>query len=170
MDFLTLAKERYSVRKFKSDPVPQACIDKILAAGHAAPTACNKQPQKILVVNTEEGLAKIRKCTECHFNAPLVLIVCTDKTLCWKRSYDGKTSGDIDAAIVTTHMMLEAKDLGLGSTWVMWFIPEAVREEFALPEAWEPVALLTLGYPADDAHPAHLHNECREEDEIVSYR
>lgn len=170
MDFLTLAKERYSVRKFKPDPVPQADIDKILEAAYVAPTACNKQPQKIIVVNTPEGLEKVRKCTECHFDAPLTMIVCYDRSLCWKRSYDGKTSGDIDAAIITTHMMLEAKDLGLGSTWVMWFIPEAVREEFALPDNWEPVALLPMGYPAENARPAHLHNEFRDENEIVSYR
>lgn len=170
MDFLQLACERYSVRKFKPDPVSQDIIDKILRAGHVAPTACNKQPQHIYVVRSEEGLAALRKCTECHFNAPLAMIVCYDKTECWVRSFDGKNSGDVDASIVTTHMMLEAADLGLGSTWVMYFNPEAVRVEFALPDHLEPVAILPMGFPAEDAKPAAMHTKFRDEQELVVYR
>lgn len=170
MDFLALAGKRYSVRSFKSDPVPQEIIDKILDAGLAAPTACNIQPQKITVVNSEEGLARFRKCTECHFHAPLAFIVSYDKTLCWRRKFDGKESGDIDASIVATHMMLEAADLGIGSTWVMFFIPEAVKTEFCFSEDLEPVALLVMGYPAENAAPAAKHFLCRNREEIVSYR
>ena len=53
MDFLTLAADRYSVRKFKDIPVETEIINKILKAGHLAPTGCNYQPQKILVLNTD---------------------------------------------------------------------------------------------------------------------
>lgn len=167
--FLQLASERYSVRKFESKPIPKELIEQVLKAGHVAPTACNNQPQRIIVVQSEEALQKLRKCTECHFHAPCALIVCYDKARCWVRSYDGKTSGDIDAAIVTTHMMLQAQALGLGTTWVMYFIPDAVRAEFALPEDVEPVAILVLGYPAKDAKVFPGHLQYRDESEIVSY-
>lgn len=169
MDFLKLAAERYSVRRFKEKEVEQDVINKILQAGHLAPTACNCQPQRILVINSVEGISRLRKCTVSHFNAPMAMLICYDKKECWHREYDGKSSGDIDASIVTTHMMLEAFTLGVGSTWVMHFIPEAVREEFAIPENLEPVALLVMGYPAEDAKPFPGHSKFRPMEEIVAY-
>lgn len=167
MDFLELSSSRYSVRGFKCDPIPQDAIDKILLAAQAAPTAHNNQPQKIMVVKSPDGLEKLKKCTECHYNAPLAFLICYDKDKCWKRSYDGKTSGDIDASIVTTHMMLQAQELGIGSTWVMYFISEAVRVEFELPDNIEPSAILVMGYP--DAEPSPNHSSRRSSEEYVTY-
>ena len=71
MDFLHLAKDlRYCVREFKSDKLKKEDLDYILEAGRVSPTACNYQPQRILVIDTEEGCAKMRDCTHWHFNAP----------------------------------------------------------------------------------------------------
>ena len=64
----------------------------------------------------------------------------------WK--YDGKVIGDIDASIVTDHMMLCAASLGLDTLWICMFKPEAVRAEFNLPEHVEPVNILLVGYGA----------------------
>ena len=170
MDFLKLARERYSVRKFEQRPVEREKIELILQAGHVAPTACNLQPQRILVIDGKEGLEKLKGCTKSHFDAPAALLVCYEKEACWKRMrYDGKPSGEIDASIVTTHMMLEAADIGLGSTWVMSFDPEAMRKEFSVPENYEIVALLVLGYPAPDAEPYPGHMQFKPTEEIVSY-
>ena len=107
MDFLTLAEKRYSVRKFTRQAINQDTLDQILRAGYLAPTACNRQPQRILIINQEESLEKLRRCTKCHFDAPAALLVCYAKDECWQRSYDGKASGDIDASIVAvsyTHL------------------------------------------------------------------
>lgn len=169
MDFMKLAAERYSVRKFSDRAIEQEVIDKILKAGHLAPTACNIQPQRIMVINSPEGISKVKKCTICHFNAPAAMLICYDKNECWHRNYDGKSSGDIDASIVTTHMMLEAYALGVGTTWVMHFNPEAVMVEFALPDNLEPVALLVMGYPAEDAKPYPGHTEFKPMEDIVTY-
>ena len=169
MDFLKLAAERYSVRKFESRQVEPEALDKILQAGHLAPTAKNLQPQKIYVLQSSEALEKVKNCTKCHFDAPTVLMICHDKDVEWECPFDGKRSGDIDAAIVTTHMMLEAADLGLGTTWVMWFDADKAIEEFRLPANIVPTALLPLGYPAADAAPSVRHTECRPADELVSY-
>lgn len=168
MDFLDLAAKRYSVRKFKETQVPQESIEKILMAANAAPTAHNNQPQEILVVRTQDGLRALKKCTECHYNAPLAFLICYDKNKSWKRSYDGEDSGVVDASIVTTHMMLEATALGLGSTWIMYFIPEALRVELALPASCEPVAILLVGYADDAPSQAHFHR--RNFKDCVSYR
>lgn len=169
MEFIELAKKRYSVRSFKNEPVEKEKIDLILEAGRVAPTACNNQPQRIIVVETKDGLERLKRCTECHFNAPLAFIVCYDKEKCWTRPYDGKSSGEIDAGIVGTHMMLEAADIGIGSTWVMYYIPEAVRIEFELPDHIESAAILVMGYPSENCSPAKLHNTKKDMEELVSF-
>lgn len=168
-EFMRLAAGRYSVRKFDGRALEPEVIEKILLAGRLAPTACNRQPQRIAVINSPEGLEKLRRCTECHFNAPAALLVCHDREGCWKRSYDGKSSGDIDAAIAATHLMLAAAALGVGTTWVMHFIPEAVREEFSVPENLEPTALLVMGWPAPDAAPYPGHLERKPLESMISY-
>ncbi len=168
-DFLTLAQERYSVRKFDNRPVAKEDIDRILRAGQLAPTACNFQPQRIFVLQSEDALAKMRKCTRCHFDAPLGLLVCYDASQSWKRKFDAQDSGWVDASIVTTHMMLAAHEIGVGSTWVMYFDPEAMRAEFELPENLIPAALLVMGYPAADAEVNPLHHQIKPIEDTVSY-
>ena len=169
MDFLKLATERYSVRKFQNTHLPQAQIDQILAAGHVAPTGCNFQPQRILVLNTDESIQKLQDCTKCHFNAPTAMLICYNKDETWTRKYDGAQSAPADACIVTTHMMLMAHTLGIGTTWVMHFNPTKMREAFNIPENIEPMALLVMGYPADDAAPLDLHSTYRDLNEVVVY-
>ena len=168
-DFLDLAQARYSVRKFQDKKVPKDIIEKILKAGMLAPTGCNNQPQRIIVVESDDGLARLKECTRCHFDAPLVFIISYNKDECWKRPYDGKLSGDIDASIVTTHMMLGAANLGIGSCWVMHYRPEVLKEKFNLPNNLESTALLVMGYPAEDAKPAPGHKNCRPESELISW-
>ena len=69
-DFLTLAADRFSVRSFDARPVEPAALDRILRAGQLAPTACNRQPQRILVLQSEDALARLRRCTVCHIYTP----------------------------------------------------------------------------------------------------
>ena len=169
MGFLELAKSRFSVREFSDQKIGKDAVEKILEAGRVAPTAHNYQPQRLFVIESEEGLAKLRKCTTSHYNAPLAVLVCFDKDECWKREYDGKASGDIDAAIVCTHMMLEAADLGIGSTWVMHYIPEAVKEEFELPDNLESTAILVMGYAKEGLAPSPMHSENKPVGETVRF-
>jgi nitroreductase len=169
MDFEKLITERYSVRNFKNEHLPQNVIDKILMAGHKAPTGCNFQPQRILVLNTDESIAKLKECTKCHFGAPCAMLICHNKDESWKRVYDGALSSPVDAAIVTTHMMLACHNEGVGACWVMHFNPEKMRESFNIPENFEPTALLVMGYPAEDAKPIEMHYKFRPMSETVFY-
>lgn len=169
MDFEKLVNERYSVRSFKTEHLSQKVIDKILDAGHIAPTGCNYQPQRILVLNTDEAVKKLQDCTKCHFGAPTAMLICHNKEESWVRKYDGALSSPVDAAIVTTHMMLAAHNEGVGCCWVMHFDPAAMRESFNIPENIEPVALLVMGYPTEDAQPLEMHYKTRPMDEIVVY-
>ncbi len=118
-----------------------------------APTAHNYQPQRILVIANEESLTKLRSCTPYHYNAPLALLVCYDSTVSWKRTDDKEDMGVVDASIVTTQMMLQAHELGLGSVWVGSFNPDIIKEIFELPESLVPVALLPIGYSSNGSIP-----------------
>jgi nitroreductase len=159
MDFREVVNRRYSVREFDSAPPEKEKLDAILEAGRVAPTAGNRQPQRILVLRKPEELAKIDLCTPCRYGAPLVLIVCYDKTLCWVRPFDGEKSGQVDVSIVTTCMMLEAEYQNLGSVWVMHFDPAKTAEQFGLPENIVPVAMLVLGYASKNAKPSERHDQ-----------
>lgn len=167
MSFLNLAKERYSCRSFLDKKVEKEKIELILEAGRISPTAANYQPQRILVLQNSQELEKLKQCTKYSFGAPVVMIICYDKTVSWKRKFDGKDEGVVDASIVTTHMMLEAKELGLGTTWVGYFDEVKTRELYKIPENLEIVAMLPIGYPAEDAKPSEMHYKRNSIDNIV---
>lgn len=169
MEFSKLISERYSVRQFKNEHLSQDVVDKILNAGHLAPTGCNFQPQKILVINTDSSIEKLKDCTRCHFDAPTAFLVCYDKEQSWQRKYDGALSAPVDASIVATHMMLAAHDIGIGCTWVMHFNPAKMREAFNIPESYEPAALLVMGIPHPENQPNKLHFEYKDISENVFY-
>ena len=167
MEFTNLIEERCSVRSFKPGHLPREVLERILRAGHLAPTGCNYQPQRILVLNTDESMEKLRSCTKCHFGAPTALLVCHNTAESWVRKYDGALSSPVDAVIVATHMMLAAHNEGVGCCWVMHFDPAAVREAFGIPAGVEPAALLVMGYPAEDARPLPLPFKTRQEETVV---
>ena len=169
MDFETLSVQRYSLRKFSDRPVEEEKLNLILKAGQNAPTAHNNQPQRIFVLRTPEALEKADKCTASHFHPPVMLIVASDPSVSWKREYDGKEYGEIDAAIVTTQMMLQAADLGLGTTYVGMFDPVKLHAAFPELDGLTPIALLPLGYPAENAHPSRLHTDRKPLETLVKY-
>ena len=169
MDFEKLSAERYSLRKFSDRPVEQEKLDLILEAGRNAPTAHNLQPQRIFVIRTPEMLEKADGCTAAHFHPPVILVVAYDPESAWKRETDGKNHGEIDAAIAATQMMLQAADLGLGTTYVGMFEPEKLISAFPEMAGLTPIALLPLGYPAETAHPSRLHADRKPMEELVRY-
>lgn len=165
-DFLTLAAERYSVRKYSSTPVEQEKIDKILEAGKLAPTAANTQPQTVFVLKSDSAIAKANKISPCIFGAPHAFLICYDDTrVCGRGEQDNW--GDTDCAIVLTHMMLEAWNLGVGTCMVGMFKPEDAIREFNLPSNLHPLLLMPFGYPAEDSKPAPQHSEYRPMDVLV---
>lgn len=167
MEFLELVQKRYSCRNFKDKEVEKEKIQKILEAGRLAPTACNFGPQRILVITDKEKVENLKECTRFTFDAPVILVVCYDKNESWKRKYDGQDEGIVDCSIVSTHMMLQITELGLGSTWVGAFNPCKAREILNIPDNLEIVNLLPFGYPAEDDIPSAMHEKRKELDEIV---
>lgn len=156
MDFLELSRKRYSVRSYSDRPIEKDRLDKILEAGRNAPTALNMQPQKIYVIQSDEGREKVKKITHCHYHAPCYLLVCYNENESWFGP--DNAFGAIDAAIVGTHMMLEATEQGLGTVWVAAFYQEMVKKVFDLSDNIIPVALIPIGYPSDRAKPSFRHD------------
>ena len=169
MEFANLSAARYSLRKFSDKNVEQEKLDLILESGRNAPTAHNNQPQRIFVLRSPEALEKADACTSMHFHAPVTLVVAYDPEAAWKREHDGKNHGEIDAAIAATQMMLQAADLGLGTTYVGMFEPEKLWAAFPEMEGLTPLALLPWGYPAETAHPARLHADRKPLEELVHH-
>lgn len=169
MDFKKVITERFSVRKYEAEHLKKEDVDAILNAGHLAPTGCNYQPQRVLVLNTDSSMEKLKECTRCHFDAPCAMLVCYNKKETWERPYDGAHSAPVDAVIVATHMMLAAQNIGVGTCWVMHFNPFKIREAFNIPEDVEPLALLVMGYPHKDAKPFEMHSKYRPLEDVVFY-
>jgi nitroreductase len=146
MNFLELAKHRCTTRGFTQQKISKTDLEQILSAGRIAPTACNKQPQRIIVVQQPENILKVQKAYN-TFGSQCILIVCRDVRDALIRPFDGKCSGDLDIGIVCDHIMLAARELNIGSVMVGLFDPAIIGKEFDLPQYIEPTALLFLGYP-----------------------
>ena len=150
MKFVELAKQRCSIRSYKSKPVSKAMLNEILEAGRLAPTACNYQPFRFIVVQEKENLAALAEGYPAPWfaEAPVVIAICTQPSTAWKRDKsDNKNFVDIDGAIAADHMTLAAAELGLGTCWVGAFNPKIVRKALGLPNNLVPLVLLTLGHP-----------------------
>lgn len=160
MSFLELARKRYSVRKYEDRKVEAEKLAQILEAGRVAPTGHNAQSFRLIVVREPEGLAKLKKGANVY-GAPLAVIVCGHREEAWVRPYDGKNIRDIDASIVTDHMMLQATELGLGTVWICYFDPVAVKREFRIPDSLEPVNILAVGYAAGEPASPERHGQTR---------
>ena len=170
MDFAKLAAERYSLRKFSDRPVEAG--EALRRAGgrpQCPPLPITSSPSASFVLQSSEALEKVDGCTGAHFHPPVMLLVAYDPEAAWKREDDGKNHGEIDAAIAVTQMMLQAADLGLGTTYVGMFDPEKLHAAFPELAGLTPIALLPMGYPAEGAHPSRLHTDRKPLEELVRY-
>jgi len=152
LEFEKLIVARYSVRSYRSDPIPDQVLSKVLEAGCLAPTAANRQAFCILVIHTAGRAEQLKRIypRDWFVQAPVVIAVCALTDLCWVRA-DGKSYCDVDAAIVMDHLILAAADQGLGSCWIGAFDARAAREVLGLPKSVEPIAFTPLGYAADSS-------------------
>ena len=154
MEFFDLIAKRYSVRAYQSKPVEQEKLNKVLEAANLAPTAANRQPFQIIVIQTRGKEAELKKIyhRDWFSQAPIVICFCALKAEAWSRM-DGKDYADVDATIAMDHLILAAADLGLGTCWVAAFDPKAASEVLGLPDDVESLAFTPLGYPADNWRP-----------------
>lgn len=149
MEFNDLIRSRESIRNYDpSCPVPRDVLERILEAGRLAPSACNIQPWKFLVVSSPVMLGKVRACyhREWFKEAPHILVVVGDKEQAWKRSSDGYNSIETDLAIAMTHLILAAENEGVGTCWIANYNPVILREALSLAENHVVYCITPLGY------------------------
>lgn len=166
MQFIELARKRYSVRSYRAEPVEDDKLQLVLEAARLAPTAANRQAFRLIVVHTKDRESELLRIYNRPWfvQAPVVICICAIPNEAWVRM-DGKNYGDVDAAIVMDHLVLAATDLGLGTCWIAAFDPVAAREVLGIPEQVDPIAFTPLGYPADQ-----LRAKKRKDlDDLVTY-
>ena len=166
MEFKELIEKRYSCRSFTDEKIKPSELKEILEAGRHAPTACNFYPINIYVVEDKELLEKLKAATRFTFNSKTILVICYNSEVSWHRGNDGKDHGDIDAAIVTTHMMQRAFDLGIGSCYVCSMKENLCKEILDIPANLHVSAMLPLGYPSE----VKPQNSRKSLEDIVIYK
>ena len=169
-NFLELAKSRYSVRNYLPRPVEEEKLMYILECGRIAPSAANYQPWLINVVRDPALKMKLEDTYNREWirQAPVILVFMGNHQQCWKRS-DGKDHTDIDIAIIADHITLAAAEQGLGTCWICNFNAQKCIQVLNLPDHIEPIAYLSLGYPADTTDQTSRHLKRKSFDEIISF-
>jgi len=150
MEFTKIIRSRESIRNYDpARPVPRETLEKILDAGRIAPSACNDQPWKFLLVSTQPLLDKIRNCYPRSWfaDAPHILVAIGLKEKAWVRSFDGYNSVETDVTIAFTHIILAAENEGVSTCWIAAFNPFMLREALNLGQDQTVYALTPLGYP-----------------------
>lgn len=154
MQFLELARRRYSVRSYRPDPVEDDKLQSLLEAACLAPTAANRQAFGLIVIRTKGREAELQRIYSRPWfvQAPLIICACGIPGEAWVHR-DGRNYCEVDVAIVLDHLVLAATELGLGTCWIAAFDPTAAREVLRIPDAVSPIAFTPVGYPADQPTP-----------------
>lgn len=152
MDIYEAIKSRRSVRSYKTDPVSEDKLVKILDAARLAPSGKNGQPWRFLVVR-DQALRKelIPACRKQAFiaDAPIVIVACAKESECYQNHGGYMKSFSVDIGIAFDHLMLTAAAEGLGTCWIGAFEEEKVKQVLNIPADLRVVALTPLGFPAE---------------------
>lgn len=150
--------ERRSVRLFDPEkPVEREKLDSILEAARLAPSSNNTQPWHFVVVTNEAAREKLAVAAPAGAaankwmrNAPAIVVCAGKPNLLLHKTVGQVFDKDffkMDVAIAVEHMVLRARELGLGTCWVGWFDERSVRRIVGLPSSHKVLALLPIGYP-----------------------
>ena len=177
MKFLELVKKRQSVRTYSSKPVPKDVLDRCVEAARLAPSACNSQPWRFIIVADAEIKKRLADAafsgvySMCKFvkRAPVIVVVITEKM-----SYAARVGAFlknvqyslIDIGIACEHFVLQATEDGVGTCMIGWFYERKVKKVLGLPKSAHVDMLISMGYPEDD----EIREKVRKPlEEIVEY-
>ena len=147
MEFTEVIATRESIRKYDGRKPSEEQLAQILEAGRLAPTAFNKQPQRVYILESDEALAKMDKVHPCRYGASMVLLVCGDATVA--AGHGSNSTATTDATIAATHMLLAARNAGVDSVWAGVHQMEKTQEVFDLPKTMIPICFIDLGFRPD---------------------
>lgn len=161
MTFQELINHRQSVRKYREKPVEQGKIEKIIEAVHIAPSACNSQPWKLIIVDEPDLKNEVAKATfskTVAFNkfaveAPVIAVLVIEKAKLIAQiggSIKNQEYPMYDIGIAAAHFCLQAEELGLGTCMIGWFDQKKIQKLLKIPEKRKVGLVITLGYPPED--------------------
>jgi len=176
MKFLELVQSRQSDRAYLDKPVEKEKIDRILEAARLAPSACNAQPWKFVVVTDPEKRMQIADATASkmlamnHFTKQVpVQLVLVEENANFTSSVGGMLTNKhyphIDLGIVASHICLAAADEGLGSCMIGWCDEKKVRKVLDIPRNKRVMLVILLGYSAQKLR----EKKRKSKEEIVSW-
>jgi nitroreductase len=178
MTFQELINQRQSVRKYIDKPVEREKIEQLIEAVHVAPSACNSQPWKLIIVEDPELKNEVAKATfnkAISFNkfaldaSVLAVLVIENPKLIAKigGSIKNQEYPEYDIGIAAAHFCLQAAELGLGTCMIGWFDGKKIQQLLQIPKKRKIGLVITLGYPPEDYK---LRKKIRKPvDEIVSF-
>jgi nitroreductase len=152
MDFSTVIETRRSVRAYADRPIPDDVLGRVLDAARLAPSACNFQPWRFVVVkdaSVRGQLATLAHNQQFVAKAPVV-IACCGKRYRQNHNWIGENLFLIDLGIAIEHLVLAARNEGLGSCWIGAFQDQPIKELLHIPADHDLVMLLPLGYPVSE--------------------
>ncbi|MGQ9534702.1 MAG: nitroreductase family protein [bacterium] len=153
MDFYEVIKKRRSIRKYKSDPISDDVLKRILEAGRIAPSAKNIQPWKFIVIKDPENKKRVAEACRGQkwiADADVIVCGCALEKIAWGRMGGYMSSFAVDLAIAMDHIILAATNEGLGTCWIGAFEEKKVKEILGIPADVRVVALTPIGYPAEE--------------------
>ena len=177
MSFLDLANKRYSVRNYQNTPVPREKIDRCIEAVRLAPSACNSQPWKFVVVDDPMLINELAKAAfeglldfnHFAFKAPVLVLIVSERQKIFAK-FAGivkkKNFSLMDIGIAAEHFCLQASEEGLGSCMLGWFNEKKVKKLLSIPTLKRVELMITVGFSADDKIP---DKKRKSTDEILSY-
>ncbi|MHA2270235.1 MAG: nitroreductase family protein [Candidatus Hodarchaeales archaeon] len=150
MEFYNVLQARRSVRKYRSDPVPDKKLERILEAARIAPTAANRQPFHLVVVKDPQKYLSDRVRQNWILDAPIVIVAFSDGEKAWIREWDNENFATVDVTIALDHLILAAAAEGLGTCWVAANDPSKFEELLPANRKMKFVALTPIGYAAKE--------------------
>lgn len=150
MSVLDVMKKRHSIRKYKSDPIPDDIFERVMEAARVAPSGKNLQPWKFIVVRDRDLKSRLAEASRNQTfiaDAPVIIVACGYPDRSYQRQGNYMTSWTIDVAVAVEHLMLQACEDGLGTCWIGAFDEQQVKPILGIPEDVRVLGLTPLGYP-----------------------
>ncbi len=175
-EILSLIISRQSDRKYSDIPIEKEKLGRIIEAGRMAPSACNAQPWKFVVVTEPELLAEVAQAASAKLlgmngfvgQAQAIIVVIREKPNLSSKvgaTIKNKDYSLIDIGIATENICLQSKAEGIGSCIIGWFDEREIRRLLSIPKAKRVELLITLGYSLTDQR----EKRRKPSEEVVSY-
>ena len=177
MSFLDIANKRYSVRNYKNVSVPQEKINRCVEAARLAPSACNSQPWKFIIVDDPELVNELAKAAfegllnfnHFAFKAPVLILIVSERQKAFAKFgsiVKRKNFSQMDIGIVAEHFCLQAAEEELGTCMLGWFNERKVKKILSIPKLKRIELMISAGFSADDNIPQKNRKDV---DDILSY-